>query len=294
MSRNHVGGVCVGLSVAWVAASGQEATSQLQLAGAALSYQSAQSQQSQAELTTIAEQPAAGDSSEDKSGTDPTKFLRSARVTNEYAATTNDDYVNTLAFSYVQPFASQTMNLRLKVPVLATDIDGGDGAQWGIGDVSLRYNWLADITKSYGLLVGAELVADSASEDVMGRGKWIVSPLVTYAMFLNKNMIFAPTYQHNFSFAGDEDRKDVNETVLDFYFVYTADDKMSWITIDPALVIDWEGDEDTPFSVEVQFGRRLGTLWGGAFNGYIQPGVGIGNDRVYDWNIEIGVNVTGF
>jgi hypothetical protein len=121
-----------------------------------------------------------------------------------------------------------------------------------------------------------------------------VSPLVTYAIFLNKNMIFAPTYQHNFSVAGEDNRKDVNETVLDFYFVYTADDKQSWITVDPALGIDWEGDEDTPFSVEVQFGRRLGTLWGGAFNGYIQPGVGIGNDRPYDWNIEIGINVTGF
>jgi hypothetical protein len=82
--------------------------------------------------------------------------------------------------------------------------------------------------------------------------------------------------------------------VLDFYFVLTADDKKSWLTIDPTLGIDWENEENTPFTIEVQYGFALGTLFGGTLNGYIQPGVGIGQDRPYDWNIEVGVTVVGF
>jgi hypothetical protein len=35
-------------------------------------------------------------------------------------------------------------------------------------------------------------------------------------------------------------------------------------------------------------------LFGGTLNGYIQPGVGIGQGRPYDWNIEVGVTVVGF
>lgn len=233
-----------------------------------------------------------GAEEEDKSGTDPTKFLRAVRLTNEFAVTPSDDYVNTLAFNWIQPFADNKMNLRLKVPMVMTDL-AGDG-DVGLGDVSLRWNWLASVTKENALLLGAELTADSATEDFLGRGKWIAAPLATYAVFLGTNAIFAPTYQHNLSFAGDSDRRSVNESVLDFYFVYTSDDKRSWITVDPALVIDWQNEQNTPFTVEVQLGRRLGTLFGGALNGYVQPGVGIGQDRPYDWNIEIGINVTGF
>jgi hypothetical protein len=234
----------------------------------------------------------AASASADKSGTDPTKFLRAFRITNELARTTNENWSNTTAFSFVQPFADSKMNLRLKVPVIWTDVTGS--GDWGIGDLSLRYNWLAKITQSYGLLVGAEVVADTASEDFMGRGKWTAAPLATFALFLSKNMIFAPTYQHNFSFAGDSDRADVNESVLDFYFVITADDKQSWVTIDPTIVIDWENDQNTPATLEVQYGWKAGELFGGAFNMYIQPGIGIGQDRPYEWNIEFGINIVGF
>lgn len=210
----------------------------------------------------------------------------------ETIRTTNEAWSNVTAASYVQPFADARMNLRLKVPAVWTDA-AGDG-EFGLGDVSLRYNWLASITQSYGLLVGAELVGDTATEDVLGRGKWTIGPLATYAMFINKNVIFAPTYQHNISFAGDSDRADVNESVIDLYMVFTADDKQSWFIVDPTLVVDWENEENTPFTVELEYGRNVGKLFGGALNAYVRPGVGIGQDRPYEWNVEFGFAVVGF
>ncbi|GDX99895.1 hypothetical protein LBMAG48_22990 [Phycisphaerae bacterium] len=228
----------------------------------------------------------------DKSGTDPTKFLRTLGLRNEYQRLTNDKSFNLTMFTHIEPFADGRMNLRLKAPLAYTDAAGDD--EFGLGDISLRYNWLAHVDASKGILLGAELIADSASEDVLGRGKWIISPLVTYAMFVSPTMIFAPTYQHNISFAGDDNRRDVNESVIDLYMVFTAEDKKSWWIVDPALVIDWETEQNTPFTIEVEYGRNIGTLFGGALNAYIRPGIGIGQDRPYDWNIEVGFTVVGF
>jgi hypothetical protein len=82
--------------------------------------------------------------------------------------------------------------------------------------------------------------------------------------------------------------------VIDLYMVFTAEDKKSWFIVDPALVIDWETDENTPFTIEAEYGRNIGTLFGGALNFYVRPGIGIGQDRPYDWNIEVGFTVVGF
>lgn len=229
---------------------------------------------------------------EDKSGTDPTKFLRTLGLRNEYQRLTNDKSFNLTTLTYIQPFADGRMNVRLKAPLAYTDATGDD--EFGLSDISLRYNWLAHVDASQGILLSADLTADTASEDALGRGKWYIAPGLTYAMFLSPTMIFAPAYQHNISFAGDDNRNDINESVIDFYFVFTAADKKSWFTIDPTLVIDWENDENTPLTLELEYGRNIGTLWGGALNAYIRPGIGIGQDRPYDWNVEVGVTVVGF
>lgn len=51
----------------------------------------------------------------------------------------------------------------------------------------------------------------------------------------------------------------------------------------------------TPISQEVAFGRNLAKLnSGAAVNGYIRPGVGIGADRPYDFNIEVSISLVGF
>jgi hypothetical protein len=42
-------------------------------------------------------------------------------------------------------------------------------------------------------------------------------------------------------------------------------------------------------------GFNLGKLAnGGAINGYVRPGVGIGNDRPHDFNMEVGVSLVNF
>lgn len=138
---------------------------------------------------TSSDAPAA---TEDKSGTDPTKFLRTLGLRNEYQRLTNDKSFNLTTLTYIQPFADGRMNVRLKAPLAYTDATGDD--EFGLSDISLRYNWLAHVDASQGILLSADLTADTASEDALGRGKWYIAPGLTYAMFLSPTMIFAPAY----------------------------------------------------------------------------------------------------
>lgn len=66
------------------------------------------------------------------------------------------------------------------------------------------------------------------------------------------------------------------------------------MTVDPTLVIGRQTKQNTPFTIEVEYGRNIGTLLGGALNFYVRFGAGIGQDRPYDWNIEFGLTVVGF
>lgn len=216
--------------------------------------------------------PGAADA--DKSGTDPTKFYRTLGLRNEFQRLTNDRLLNISSITYIEPFADGRMNLRLKAPLVYADVRG-DG-DFGVGDLSLRYNWLPYVDKEKGFLLSAELIGDTGSKSTLGRGKWTIGPAVTYAMFLSPTVTFAPAYQHNVSFAGRGNRGSINESVIDFYLVFTADDKKSWVIVDPTLVIDWRNKRNTPFTLEGDYGRNIGVLWGGALNFYVRPG---GRDR---------------
>lgn len=117
----------------------------------------------------------------DKSGTDPTKFLRTLSLRNEYQRLPNETSFNITSLTSIEPFADGRMNLRLKAPFVYTDAAGDD--EFGLGGLSLRYNWLPIVDREKGVLLSAELIGDTAIEDVLGRGKWIIGPSVTCAMF---------------------------------------------------------------------------------------------------------------
>lgn len=130
------------------------------------------------------------------------------------------------------------------------------------------------------MLTSLELTAPTASDNVLGTGKWVIAPALAYGMFLPGNHIFAPAYKHSVSFAGQGGRPDINSGSLDFYFVSKFDHGRQWITIDPTYILT--------------YGRVLGKVGGAVMSGYIKPGVGIGPDRPYTWSAEAGVSFIGF
>ena len=242
------------------------------------------------------ETPGAGalEAEKDTSGTNPAVLTRTLQISNEYRFLPDDSYFNQTLIRYTEPFLDGKASVRLTVPLDATDFTLTGEDEFGLGDIAAKFSWIPHVSRRQAFVLSTEVFAPTASEDVLGTGKWVVAPGLTWAYFASPEIIIAPAYIHNLSFAGDDDRADVNRGDFDLYLVYRPHGERWWITSDTTVSHDFENDV-TPVSQEIAFGRNLAKLdSGAAVNGYIRPGVGIGNDRPYDFNIEVGISLVGF
>lgn len=239
-----------------------------------------------------AQQSAGGVQQEtDTSGTNPAVLTRTLSLSNEYRFLGDSHYDATL-LRYTEPFLDGRAAIRLTLPFNVTDLTG-DGVT-GFGDIAAKFSWIPPVDRLQAFVLSAEIFAPTADEDALGTGKWVAAPGLTYARFVSREVMVAPALIHNFSFAGDDDQADVSRTDFDFYVVYRPHGKRWWITSDITISHDFESDK-TPASWELAFGRNLAGLAGGAaINGYIRPGIGLGADRPYDANIEVGLSIVNF
>lgn len=226
----------------------------------------------------------------DKSGTNPLDFQTEFRLFNDTQFLPGQDYLSTATLQYTHPFASN-FAVRLRAPLVASDVSGS--SEFGLGDLNVRANWVPYISRRIGVLLGSEFSFDTASGDVPGSGKHTVAPVVVMAFFLKDGWLFAPAYQHTLSYAGRDSRPDIEVGAADFYVVKLTRDKRNWFIFDPTLIRDFENDR-TYGSFEFEAGQIIGRKLGGIASLYFRPGVGIGDDRAYDWNLEVGFKVIGF
>lgn len=228
----------------------------------------------------------------DTSGTNPAVLTRTLSISNEYRWLPSGDYYDQMLLRYTEPFFDGKAAIRLTLPLDATDMTG-DG-EFGVGDIAAKFSWIPHVSRNQAFILSTEIYAPTASEDVLGTGKWVAAPGLTWAYFASPEIIIASAYIHNFSFAGEGSRADVNRGDFDLYLVYRPHGERWWITSDTTVSHDFETDA-TPVSWELNFGRNLTKFENGAaLNGYIRPGVGIGSDRSYDFNVEVGLTLVNF
>jgi hypothetical protein len=228
----------------------------------------------------------------DSSGTNPAVLRRTASISNEYQFLTTDAYNDVTLLRYTEPLGDGSLAVRFTVPVIARDIPGGDDV--GLGDISAKFTWVPHFDKRQAFILSGELFAPTAGETYFGSGKFVFAPGIVWANFISPSLIIAPAYVHNISIAGDDDRDDINRGDFDLYVVYKPVGERWWITSDVTVSYDFTHDV-MPASWELSFGRNLAVLESGAaLNGYIRPGIGLGKDRVLDYNIEVGLALVGF
>jgi hypothetical protein len=228
----------------------------------------------------------------DSSGTNPAVLNRSVSLTSELRFLANDFYYDVSTIRYTEPLGDGSQSIRFSAPLVANDVSGDDDA--GLGDLSLKFTSVAYVDRAKGLILSGEITAPTASENYFGSGKWTFSPGVVAAFFVSPEVIIAPAYIHTFSFAGGNDRAGINRGDFDLYTVYKPTGEKWWLTSDMAVSYDFKSDK-TPVSWKVAYGRYLGKLaGGGAINGSIKPGIGLGSDRSFDYSIELGLSVVGF
>lgn len=216
---------------------------------------------------------------EDKTGTDPTHFTKTLVLFNEFRSLGDEAGYNEFAFRYTQPV--EKVKFQLTLPLDATDVLGT--TQGGFGDAGLKASYLPILTPKFGLVLFLDTTYPTATKDVLGGGKYIASPGATFAFFFKHGeIIFAPSLQQKMSYAGDADRQDVNQTLVDLYLVWRPT-LNSWITVDPQFVYDHENGSFFN-QTEIEYGR----LMFGGVSTYLRPGIGIGNDRHSAGTLSLG------
>ena len=99
---------------------------------------------------------------------------------------------------------------------------------------------------------GFDVMADTASEDVLGSGKWAAGPSAL-AVYMGPKWIVGGLGMHYWDFAGDSGRDDVNMTNLQYFVQYRLNSTTT-IGATPNIIANWEQDSDNAFSVPIGIG----------------------------------------
>jgi hypothetical protein len=247
---------------------------------------------------------------QDNTGTNPVNFTNDFRLYTEMVSLPDGDnslVVNTVEFRW--PFGRDVANLkgvgagspfydmgtrwgarvRARTSNLSIDTPApGILDVSGIGDFDARLLYLPYVSNKTIIATGLEVFFDTASNDALGSGKTSLGPTLigVFPGLLGGKSLFAPAYQYVFDVAGADDRADISRSQIDLYFVWTLAGSKNWLIVDPQVIIDHENDI-TPALVETEWGFMIAPSVG--ISGWMRPGLGIGSDKPYDWNLEAGV-----
>ena len=260
-------------------------------------------------LNIVTASPALAEEKKDNTGTNPASFTYDARFYYEMAELA--DRGGSLMTNYYElrlPLGRDVANLqgagegspvydmgkkfglRMRARYQNLSVGDPDGDPFssleasGIGDLDFRVLWMAHASKSFIFVPGIEAIFDTGTNPAIGSGANILAPVVfgVFPGLLGKGSLFAPGYQYLFDVSGET----VSRSQIDLYFVWLLAKGRNWLIVDPQVIIDHEYDK-TPALCEVEFGYMIAPLAGAST--YLRPGVGIGPDRPYDWNLEVGL-----
>jgi hypothetical protein len=161
------------------------------------------------------------------------------------------------AYVNVQPVIPITLNddwnliSRTILPIAwQNDIAGPSGDQFGLGDTTQSLFLSPAKPTENGIIWGAGpvILLPTATDDLLGSGKWGAGPTAVVLTQRGPWTIGALA-NHIWSFAGDDDRSDVNSTFLQPFVAYTTKDAWTF-TLNTESTYNWEADE---WSVPINF-----------------------------------------
>jgi hypothetical protein len=100
--------------------------------------------------------------------------------------------------------------------------------------------------------LGFDLAFPTASEDILGSGKWSAGPSAL-AAYLGPKWKLGGLLQHYWDYAGDSDRDDVNLSNLQYLYYYSLNPTTS-VGAAPNIICDWEQDSGNKCTVPVGLG----------------------------------------
>jgi hypothetical protein len=151
---------------------------------------------------------------------------------------------------------------RTILPVIRQeDIGPGTGTQSGLGDTLQSVFLSPALPTSGGVVwgVGGAFLLPTATDDLLGTGKWAAGP--TGVVLVQRGpWTVGGLANHLWSFAGDDDRADINRSFVQPFASYTTPDAWTF-TLQAEAAYDWDGDQWTvPVNAVASKLVRIGPL----------------------------------
>ncbi|HSG89228.1 MAG TPA: transporter [Pseudomonadales bacterium] len=148
------------------------------------------------------------------------------------------------------------------------DLFPGAGSQTGVGDV-LQSAFLSPKAPTAGgwiLGAGPVLLLPTGTDDLLTADKWGAGPTAV-ALKQDGPWTYGALVNHVWSFAGDDDRRDVDQSFVQPFLSYTTPTAMTF-TLNTESTYDWKGEDwSVPVNVTVaqvlKFGDQLVSIGGG-------------------------------
>jgi hypothetical protein len=143
------------------------------------------------------------------------------------------------------------INTRTIVPLIdQDDIPVPGQGESGLGDITASQFFSPKALTAGGWTWGAGPVwlLPTATEDSLGTGKWGIGPTAV-ALKQSGPWTYGALFNHIWSFAGDDDRADVNSTFLQPFVAYVTKTHTTF-SMNTESTYDWESEE---WSVPINF-----------------------------------------
>ncbi|MBS7233672.1 lipid A phosphoethanolamine transferase [Flavobacterium psychroterrae] len=207
-------------------------------------------------------------------------YLKTILFFNEYLDTESGSF-NTTQLRFLHPIANKAWNLRVDLPLISTNTSSVN--KTGIGDIGVGISYIPYLDHSKGIAFRARIISNSASDPALGTGKWVFAPAVFYGAYIReKKLLWIASLENQMSFAGSNNRNDINTTSFENYFMYIIG--KNWIAADVAFRYN-ATNKGYPNNAFIEFGRKITSN----NMGYIHPSFAFGNHKSYNYGIEVGI-----
>ncbi|MBK4723286.1 hypothetical protein JJL56_31010 [Azospirillum sp. YIM DDC1] len=171
------------------------------------------------------------------------------------------------------------------LPELPADPQG-NGSSFGLGDInhSVYVSPAASGPVIWG--VGPSVTFPTATERSLGSGKWSAGPAAV-ALVTPGNWVAGSLVRQLWSFAGDGDRKDVNQLLIQPFINYNMDD--GWYLVSsPVITADWNSRDGNRWTVPLGGGAgRIFKVGAQPVNAQMQAFYNVARpDFGADWSIR--------
>ncbi len=214
----------------------------------------------------------------------------------------DNDVANVLNIQPVIPFTVGDWNIvnRTIAPVIyiedlstglaeLPDDPQGSGGSFGLGDINHTVYFSPVDSGRVIWGVGPSLTLPTASDDIIGTDKWSAGPAAV-ALSMPGNWVVGSLVRQLWSFAGDDDRADISQLLIQPFVNYNFD--QGWYAASsPVITANWEAAADNRWTVPISGGfGRIFNIGDQAMNAQAQAFYNVERtDFGPDWSIRLQV-----